>query len=113
MARRKLSLLQNIEQAIRMVTCALYLAQLSWIALIYPTLQKFFTFIDKKSNNYFSKNYQLKAPIDYLAKGYAYGAMKIMGIDIIVENNGVNQMKLLFHFSWVIHNNLVRYAEKP
>ncbi len=87
---RKLSLFEHIEQALRLITVALYLVSLSWIAFIWPYLRRPLSSIDSKTNNYFSKNYRLKEGLEYVGKSFAYGAMKIFGIDIIVENNGVN-----------------------
>ena len=48
-----------------------------------------YSFINRKCNNYFSRTFKFKEPIEYVGKIWSKASFKILGIEYIVENNGV------------------------
>ena len=109
----KLGILGHIEQSLRVLTLTFYFVQLSWFVILYPLMEPLFSFINRISNRYFSKNARLRDPVEYIGKGFSVAAMKILGIDYIIENNGVIQKITTKDTNLTIHSNSASSPRPP
>ena len=86
---RRASLIEKIEQCLRTITMLLYTFDCMSLVLILSYASPILSLLNRVSGNYFSKNFRLKGPIEYVVKAHAYGSLKILGVHIVVENNDV------------------------
>lgn len=93
----KLSLLARFEQILRTMCmfCFLFAAITCFLAL--QLVLPVFTFIDKLTNHYFTRDRKLAPMNVYMQKYFELGMFKLLGIEYIIENRVI--IVLVAHLS--------------
>ena len=89
---KKLGIWERIEQFLRVLSLICYTYHGAIYMLIDPALKPLHSFINRVCGNFFSKRTQQRDFMECFIKKWARDVMRILGIEVIVENNGVNMM---------------------